>query len=293
MATTPTTTQSLVNSIPKMITSARLVREQEGDMVGLVERKTLGKGMGDTWHEVSYAKLTAQAITETTENDNIQQVSDTDFAITPTMVQIATMLTDKAKRNITQNGLREIASLSQNAMQRKRNQDGLTTIDSTSSAQLGSGGASMTFGLVAAGASNVEGNSTEPGRPPIRFVAHSFQLKDIYDQFTAPVGTYDISSGSETFKVFQRGFRGMINNAEAFANNDLTIDSDSDDAKAGVFAKEGIVYVEELAPRMEVERKPRIGGGSDIVTHTDSHAYGIRQNNWVQEIISDATAPTS
>jgi len=288
---TPTVTSQLDASLPTAITSARLVREQEGDMPGLVERRTLGKGMGDTWHEVSYAKLVAMAVTETTTNDNIQQVSDTDFNIKPTMVQIATMLTDKVGRNITRNGLREIGKLGQNAMQRKKNLDGLTTIDATGSTQLGAAGASMTFGLVAAGASNVTGNTTEPGHQPIRFVAHPFQMKDIYDQFTAPVGTYDISEGA-TFRVFKEGFKGMINTAQSFENGDLTIDS-SDDAKAGVFAKEGIVLVQEMTPRMETERMPRKGGGSTIITHTDSYAYGIRQNQWVHEIISDALAPTS
>ena len=289
---TPTTTQTLNNSLPTMIASARITREQEGDMVGLVERRNLGEGTGDTWHEVSYAKITAMAVTETTENDNIQVLSDTDFNIKPTMVQIATMLTDKVTRNITKNGLRELAQLSQNAMQRKKNQDGLTTIDSTGSTQLGSAGSSLTFGLVAAAVANISGNTTEPGNAPYRFVGHPFQIKDIYDQFTAPIGTYDIGSGSETFKVFQRGFKGMISNAEVFENGDLSIDSDVD-AKAGCFAKEGIVLVQEMSPKMEVERMPRKGGGSNVVTHTDSYAYGIRQNQWVHEIIADATAPTS
>jgi len=287
----PTVTSQLDASLPTIISSARVTREQEGDMPGLVERRTLGKGMGDTWHEVSYAKLTAMAVNETTENDNIQQVSDTDFSIKPTMVQIATMLTDKVGRNITKNGLREIGRLGQNAMQRKKNIDGLTTIDATGSTQLGSTGSAMTFGLVAAGVSNITGNTTEPGHQPIRFVAHPFQVKDIYDQFTAPVGTYDISEGA-SFRVFREGFKGMINTAQAYENGDLTIDS-SDDAKAGVFAKDGIVLVQDMSPRMETERKPRTGGGSTIITHTDSYAYGIRQNQWVHEIVSDATAPTS
>jgi len=287
----PTVTSQLDASLPTIISSARVTREQEGDMPGLVERRTLGKGMGDTWHEVSYAKLTAMAVNETTENDNIQQVSDTDFSIKPTMVQIATMLTDKVGRNITKNGLREIGRLGQNAMQRKKNIDGLTTIDATGSTQLGSTGSAMTFGLVAAGVSNITGNTTEPGHQPIRFVAHPFQVKDIYDQFTAPVGTYDISEGA-SFRVFREGFKGMINTAQAYENGDLTIDS-SYDAKAGVFAKDGIVLVQDMSPRMETERKPRTGGGSTIITHTDSYAYGIRQNQWVHEIVSDATAPTS
>ena len=287
----PTVTTQLDNSLPTAIASARLIREQEGDMPALCERRPLKEGTGDTWHETSYAKLVAMAVNELTNNDNIQQISDADFPIKPTMVQIATMLTDKVGRNITKNGLREIGRLGQRAMQRKKNIDGLTAIDSTGSTQLGSAGSSMTFGLVAAGVSNITGNTTEPGHQPIRFVAHPFQMKDLYDQFTAPVGTYDISDGA-SFRVFREGFKGMINTAQSFENGDLTIDA-FDDAKAGVFAKEGIVLVEEMRPRMETERKPRIGGGSTIVTHTDSFAYGIRQNQWVQEIISDALAPTS
>ena len=288
---TPTVTSQLDNSLPTVIASARVTREQEGDMPALVERRQLKKGTGDTWHEVSYAKLTAQAVNETTENDNIQQVSDTDFAIKPTMVQIATMLTDKVGRNITKNGLREIGRLGQNAMQRKKNIDGLTAIDSTGSTTLGSAGAAMTYGLVAAAVTNITGNTTEPGHQPIRFVAHPFCMKDIYDQFTAPVGTYDISEGA-SFRVFREGFRGMINSAQAFENGDFTIDSEVD-VKNGVFAKEGIVMVEEMSPRMETERMPRIGGGSTVLTHTDSYAYGIRQDQWVHEIVADATAPTS
>ena len=288
---TPTVTAQLDNSLPTVIASARIVREQEGDMPSLVERRRLKQGSGDVWHEVSYAKLTAMAITETTENDNIQQVSDADFNIKPSMIQIATMLTDKVGRNITKNGLREIGALGQNAMQRKKNIDGLTAIDATGSTQLGNAGASMTFGLVAAGVSNIRGNTTEPGHGPYRFVAHPFQMKDIYDQFVAPVGTYDISNGVSA-RVFREGFKGMISEAQAYENGDFTIDA-SDDVKAGVFAKDGVVMVEEMSPRMETERKPRIGGGSTIITHTDSYAYGIRQNQWVHEIISDATAPTS
>lgn len=84
----------------------------------------------------------------------------------------------------------------------------------------------------------------------------------------------------------------MINTAQAFENGDFTIDS-ADDVKSGVFSQEGIVLVQEMSPRMETERKAGIGGGSTIVYHTDSYAYGIRQNQWVHEIIADASAPTS
>ena len=288
----PTTTATLNNSIPLMITSARSIREQEGDMQALVEKRTLGTGMGDTWHEVSYAQIVAMAISETTDNDNIQQISDDDFKITPTMVQIATMWTDKVTRNITRNGLREMAGLSQSAVQRKGNEDGLVTIDSASSTELGTAGGAMTFGLIAAGAANLRGNATEPARKPYFTVYHPFHGKDVADQFTAPLGTYPIGPG-DTANVFKNGsFSGMLTGTAVFENGDFTIDS-LDDVVAGVFAKEGIVYVQDLAPRMEVERMPRRGGGSNIVTHTASYAYGIRQNQWVHQIRADASAPTS
>ena len=288
---TPTVTDQLQASLPTAISSARITREQEGDMANLVEKRPLPEGTGAPWHEVSYAKMPALAVNETTQNDNIQQVSDTAFSIKPTMVQIATMLTDKVGRNITKNGLREIGKLGQNAIQRKKNVDGLTTIDGTGSTQLGTANSALTFGLVAAGVANVRGNTTAPGHGPYRFVHHPFSMKDIYDQFTAPIGTYDISEGV-TARIFREGFKGMISEAQSFEIGDLAIDSDGD-AKGGVFAQEGIVLVQEMSPRMETERMPRIGGGSTIITHTDSYAYGIRQNQWVHEIIADATAPTS
>ena len=143
---------------------------------------------------------------------------------------------------------------------------------------------------MAAGVANIRGNTTEPGHGPYLFVHHPFSMKDIYDQFTAPIGTYDISEGASA-RVFREGFKGMISEAQSFEIGDFTITSN--DVKGGVFAQEGIVLVQEMSPRMETERMPRIGGGSTIITHTDSYAYGIRQNQWVHEIIADATAPTS
>ena len=86
MATGATTTGGLADSLPQWIMSARQIRENEGVMPQLVEKQTLGVGLGLTWHEVSFAQLNAQGITETTELDNPQQVSDTDLGITPTVV---------------------------------------------------------------------------------------------------------------------------------------------------------------------------------------------------------------
>ncbi|KKL24486.1 hypothetical protein LCGC14_2414870, partial [marine sediment metagenome] len=80
MASGNTITSDLADSLPEWIMKARQVREFEGVVPQLVERQKLGEGLGLTWHEVSFAKLDAQSITETTVLDNPQQLSDTDFA---------------------------------------------------------------------------------------------------------------------------------------------------------------------------------------------------------------------
>ena len=96
-----------------------------------------------------------------------------------------------------------------------------------------------------------------------------------------------------TVDVLQNGFRGMIWGAQLYENGDITIDS-ADDAKGGVFAKEGIVLVQGRAPWSEVRREQHIGGGATSVFLRDEYAYGERSaGNWVFELYSDATAPTS
>ena len=66
MASGYTTTDALADSLPTVISSARQVREFEGVMPQLVDKVTLGEGIGLSWNEVSLAQLSAQVITETT-----------------------------------------------------------------------------------------------------------------------------------------------------------------------------------------------------------------------------------
>jgi hypothetical protein len=85
----------------------------------------------------------------------------------------------------------------------------------------------------------------------------------------------------------------MIGGAQVYLDNNISIDS-SDDAKGGVFAEEGIVLIQEVTPKVEFKRQPNIGGGATSAYHTTIYAYGERSaGNWLYEIYTDATAPTS
>lgn len=290
MTTGNTNTGTLNDSLPSIIAEARQVREYEGVMTKVVDVQTLGRGNGLTWNEVSLAKLTAQDITETTELDNPQAITDTLFSVTPTISGIQIVMTDLVQSRISANALAQTGSLGQNAIERKKDIDGLTILDSGTS--LAGAGTALTSGHVAAAISRIQGNATEQGMPPYRMVAHPFQIKDIQDEIVAGVGTYPIDSGL-TARVFTQGFSGMLYQAQVFPDGNISIDS-ADDAKGGVFPEEGIVLVQGMAPRVTTVRNEALGGGADVLYIYDDYAYGERSaGNWLFELYSDATAPTS
>jgi len=293
MAAGDTITQSLADSLDTVVASARQVREQEGVMPNLVDKVTLDEGTGTSWREISMAQLTAQAITETTRLDNPQQMSDTAFAITPTVVGIQTLITDRVAARVNKKSYAQLGSLAQNAIQRKKDEDGLAVIDGATT-QLNTANSALASGFIAAAVYQISSNATEPGNPPFRAVFHGFSLKDIWDELTAAIGADNRADiNGITARVFTEGLRGKIAGCEIYEDGNLTIDGDGD-AKGGVFAQEAIVLVQGRSPRTATIRREDIGGGATVMYLYDEYAYGERSaGNWLFEIIADATAPTS
>ena len=238
MATGMTITSTLADSLPTIIHEARQVREYEGVVPQLVEVQILPEGEGTTWNEVAFAQLIAQSVTETTELINPQQISDTRFTITPTVVGIMTRITDRVAKRISKNAWAKVGSLGQNAIQRKKDEDGITVFDGFSNSHPGSGSSTLTSGHIAAGMAKITGNATEPGNPPYRCVLHPYQIRDIEDEIVAGVGTYEVGEGL-TARVFKEGFRGMIAGAQLYADGNISISSN--ESKGGLFAQEAIV----------------------------------------------------
>ncbi len=286
-----TTTGALTDSLPDIINEARIVREYEGVITQLCDKHTLGKGEGVNWNEVSLSALTAQAITESTVLDNPQQMEDTLLTITPTQTGVQTIITDRTANRISKNAFGKLGTLAGNAMSRKKNADGLTQVDSTSNT-VGAAGSALTSGHIAAAVSNIEGNTTEGAIGMISCVLHPFQIKDLYDELVAGVGTAILTEGP-TARVFQRGFDLPVANCKVYGDGNITIDS-GDDAKGGVLAKEGLILVQGRALKVETRRRPEIGGGATELFMYDEYAFGFRSSGrWVYEVETDATAPTS
>ena len=286
-----TTTSALADSLDDVRSSARIVREYEGVMPQLVEKVTLGEGIGLDWKEIKYDQLVAQAVTETTELDNPQQLADSLITITPTVVGIETFITDRVAARIAKVGLSKIGTLGQNAIQRKKDEDGLVLFASASTTSDPGTGATLSSGYIASAAANIRGNTTEPGHDPIRCVLHPFQIHDLFNELVAGVGTDPVPEGI-TARVFQQGFQLPIAGAEVYPDGNIALDG-GDDANGGVFAMDGIVLVQGRAPRIISVRNEKRGGGGEHVYHYDEYAYGIRLSSWVYLMRSDSAAPTS
>lgn len=284
-------TGALADSLPTIRASARLVREFMGVMVRLSDRTNLAANSGLTWHEISLSQLTASSVNESTVLDNPQQLSDSLISITPTMVGIHVLVTDRVLRRIQTIVASKLGSAAQTALQRKKDEDGLAFLD-TATTQLGAAGATLQSGIIGAAKSRITSNATEPGMPPIYGVFHGFQIKDIQDELAAGVGTYPVQGGL-TESVFRNGFSGSVYGVELYEAGNLTIDS-SDDAKGAVFAREAVVLVDGMGPKSYTRARPEVGGGANEMFHYDEYAWGERGAGlWMFEIMSDATAPSN
>ena len=291
MASGWTTTSALADSLDDIRSSARITREMEGVVSQLVTKETLGEGIGLSWQELTYAKLTAQAVTENTELDNPQKISDTIMAITPTMVAVETFLTDRVQARINKKGFAKIGVLAQNAVERKKDEDGILLFATFTGTSDPGAGVTLASGFIASAAANIRGNTTEPGKDPINCVLHPFQIHDLYNELVANVGTGILTEGP-TSRVLQGGFDLPVANVKIYPDGNITIDG-SDDALGAVFAKEGVILVQGRAPRIKTVRNEKRGGGGEHIYHYDEYAYGERQAVWNYSMQSDATAPTS
>ena len=251
------------------------------------------------------AKLTAQAVTESTELENPQQMSDTLLSITPTVIGVHTVITDRVALRISSIAYAQTGSLAQNAIERKKDVDGITAIDGATTV-LGSD-ATLTSGVISAGAYQITSNTTEPApaSAPINAVHHGFCLKDIDDELIGPgVIGFGASAGSAhtagapltsgiAAEAFQNRYRGTIGGARVFEDGNIPIVATTL-AKGGVFSQMALILVEGRSPYVETKRLPELGGGATAIYHYDEYAYGERSSgNWLYEIQADATAPTS
>ena len=293
-ATGDTITGSLADSLEIVIDSARIRREYPPVVAKLADRHKLTDNTGLSWEEIEVSRLSAQGVTETTVLENPQLWSDILATVTPTISGITTVVTDRTMRRVSKETLAQLGSGMQDAIERKRDLDGLITIDGATNSQPGQG-ATMTSGVISSHVANITGNTTEGAAGEIFTLWHPFQQKDVQDEIVSGIGTYTVPEGI-TEEFFRSGFQGTLFGTNVFLDGNIVIDGAAD-AKGGVFARMGLIYVQGADLSHETKRRPELGGGADQVWMYDEYAYAERLSNstsvFIREVYSDATAPTT
>lgn len=298
MVAPSTTVASLADSLPTMIHSAYAVREYDGVFMRTCETDKLPEGQGTTWNEIALAQISGQSgITETTELDNPQQLSDLILSATPVVSGVQTRVTNRAKIRIDAKVAAKIGMLAQNAITRLKDETYISTLDGATTSLSGAG-TTLVSGIIGAAARQIRGNTTEPNNTAIYTVLHPFQLHDIQSEIVAGVGTYTVPAGI-TEETWRSGLSGSLFGTTVYEDGNIPIDG-SDDAKGGVHAKSAVVLVQGRSPWNYEKIRPEIGGGAVDVFHYDEYVFvernaggGSSGGGHLFEIYSDALAPTS
>jgi len=295
MAAGTTITGSLADSLQTIIDEARVVREFPGPVPKCAERHRLGEGEGLDWDEIAVSQMNAQNVTETMDiTDNPQQFADTLLSITPTVTGITTIVTDRTYRRISKKVVGQMGGVAQAAIERKKDEDGLTTLDGAT-IELGATGTPVEFSDFAHAVDRVAvGDLYEPSNSAIYGILCPWHLTDVKDQITAGVGTYTVPQGI-TEKTFTQGFKGTLGGANIFEDGNIAVDT-TPDAKSFIFAQFGLLLVEGHDLNKESMRRPGYGGGADQIFIYDEYAYGERlaaatNGAYLAEILGDATVP--
>ncbi len=291
-----TTTSSLSNALDDIRSSARFIKAHKGVISKLCDQATLEEGTGLSWQEWTGNQVIAQAITETTILDNPQQITGSLTSITPTVAGLEIFLTDRVAARINKKVFSQIGEAHQEAIETKKDKDGLLILVTGATTCEPGAGATLTSGYIAGASSRIMNNATEPGEPPIIAILHGYQIHDLYNELIAGVGTSVVDAGP-TADVFSQGFKLPIAGTDVYADGLITIDG-SADASGGVFAKKAIVLVQGRASKVIEVRDEARGGGGYHIYHYDEYAYGERPGGntagtWLYRMKSDATAPTS
>ena len=291
-----TTSSALADSLDVVAASARTVREQVGqNFVSSVDRKQMPMGSGSSWREIDLSKITASSVPENTKMDNPQQLVDAVISVEPTMSGVHIILTPEAQQYVSSMVAAQWGQLTQNAIQRKKDRDGLNIYDGATVTGGGTG-TTLNSGIVSAMVAQIQGDTDESALETEEVFAflHGFQLHDIRSELTSGVGTYPLPAGI-TSDAFARGagVAQMVGGAVIRRDNNIQVDS-TPDAHGGIHARSGIVLVEVSGKQRAFTESLSNMAGATALWLYDWYGYLERSaGNLVKRILTDATSPTT
>src|SRR3990167_5515161 len=220
MAVGETTSGTLGDALPEIISDARIVREFTGVWMRTCDVRRQDEGTGLAWTQFQIAQLDAQDIAETQTNNNYQQLAGTLLQSEPVMSQIIIKVTDRTYRKQSKNVTAKFGSLAGSAMARKKDEDYIALMSTFATTASPGTGNPLSHGHIAAATRNATSNATEPAMSSVYSVLHGFQIYDLQVEVLGPVGTYDFTGMAEA--VYKRGWRGSVAGSDVFEDGNIS-----------------------------------------------------------------------
>ena len=240
-----TTSTTLDDLFANIILQARFTAEEQSIMLGLVTRYDIGNVAGKTIQVPKYPAIAAAGLTEGTDMSNTA-VSTSSVNITVGEVGALVTLTDMAAMGAG-NPAAELGTVLGNAIATKIDKDLIALFDGFSST-LGSAGTEITAADVFKAAATLKAAKAPGQYSAVLHPFQAYQLKaNMTNTFANPNG------GDIQNEAMRTGYVGQIAGINIFESANVTIDG-SDDAKAAVFAPQGLAIAMKKDFNLETQR---------------------------------------
>jgi len=280
MATQTASTAELDEAQRTIIAKSRFTEEHITPMRHIVEHFTLPKGASQLSIPL-VSQMTARELTDGVDMVDSEDIGMTVDQIDTEEVGLKVILTDKLVRQMNESVWGIVGVQTGNAMGRKKDVDLLALIDSLTS--LGVGDEALSLAYYAAVATRLK---AVPAPLPINCVLHPYQAHPLKTA-VAVSGTYPIPQVGLTVDVIKDWHVGTWASVPAFEAGNMTIISGT--AKAGMFSKSCLGYLQSLADTTERQRDASLRG-TELVIVSDYEAFVINAD-YGYEMYFTATAP--
>lgn len=311
------TGESLDDSLQTILADFRLLTQEEGGITrSTASPMTLNPGEGASKNVRNYGRVTAVNVDYGVDLAQAAQLSDTPTSFTPGEVGVQVILSGQALRQSADRDLmRRTSRMLFNAWDIKEDTDGLAQFTSFS-VTLGAAGTVMSPGHLAASESRLAiGNdrtNPEPAEKPWFTQMHPLSATVLRGRlaglsstpggaaaFGAEGGAHagvTIANNPNAMQMQALGGPGAIGSYGQLIikeNANISVDG-SDDAVGGSYSKETLVYVTEVAPRMDPDTSDKSMRGAIELNLWGSYGWGLyRQANKAVRMTFDASLPTS
>lgn len=309
--------KQLDGSLPTLYSEFKLLYDAKGIMKSTATNMKLGKHEGASKNVNNYGRVTAYDVANGVDITQAQDLSDATTSYTPGDVAVQVLLSRQTMDQIQDPDIEgRTARMLSNAFDLKQDGDGAAQLASFTNA-LGSAGTVFSPGhALAAQVRQMTGNNRtnpEPFPGPYYMTIHPYTAIVIAGRVlplgSTPAGAaaYGANTGAHagvsvgpgtnamTEALMKEGLGaiGMFAGATVKLDANISVDS-SDDASGAYYSKEGLIFVEEIAPRLDPQRDDKSMRGAVELNLWGSYAWGLyRAGASGTELLFDASTPTS